>query len=63
VSTPIAGLLRGLLQDGVPVDAGVKVGDVDPRGSVVDPAAISDQARAVAAGVLEAILLRRRGLR
>jgi xanthine dehydrogenase accessory factor len=63
VSTPIAGLLRGLLQDGVPVDAGVKVGDVDPRGSVVDPAAISDKARAVAAGVLEAILLRRRGLR
>ena len=63
VTTPIAGLLRGVLQDGVPVSAGAKVGDVDPRGAAVDPAAISDKARAVAAGVLEAVLLRRCGLR
>jgi xanthine dehydrogenase accessory factor len=63
VATPIAGLLRGVLEDGVPVEAGIKVGDVDPRGPGVNAAVISDKARAVAAGVLEAVLLRRHGLR
>ena len=63
VATPIAGLLRGVLRDGVPVPEGAKVGDVDPRGPGVNAAAISDKARAVAAGVLEAVLLRRRALR
>jgi xanthine dehydrogenase accessory factor len=62
VSAPIGGLLRGLLADGVPVHAGVKVGDVDPRGRQVDPSHLSDKGRTVAAGVLEAILLRRMGL-
>ena len=61
--TPIAGLLRGLLRSGVRIDAGANVGDVDPRGPGVDPARLSDKARAVAEGVLEAVLLRRRGLR
>jgi len=63
VTTPIAGLLRGVLEGGVPVEAGTKVGDVDPRGPGVNAAIVSDKARAVAAGVLEAILMRRRGLR
>jgi xanthine dehydrogenase accessory factor len=63
VATPIAGLLRGVLKDGVPVEAGIKVGDVDPRGPGVNPAVVSDKARAVAAGVLEAILMRRHRLR
>jgi xanthine dehydrogenase accessory factor len=62
VSAPIAGLLRGLLADGVQVRAGMKVGDVDPRGRQVDPSLLSDKGRAVAAGVLEAILLGRMGL-
>jgi xanthine dehydrogenase accessory factor len=63
VATPIAGLLRGVLKDGVSVEAGTKVGDVDPRGPGVNAASVSDKARAVAAGVLEAILMRRHGLR
>ena len=63
VTTPIAGLLRGAIRDGVAVEARAKVGDVDPRGAGVDAARISDKARAVAAGVLEAVLMRRRGLR
>ena len=63
VTTPIAGLLRGLLKGGVWVSAGTKVGDVDPRGPGVNPAIVSDKGRAVAAGVLEAILVRRHGLR
>jgi xanthine dehydrogenase accessory factor len=63
VATPIAGLLRGAIRAGVIVPAGAKVGDVDPRGPAVDAARISDKARAVAAGVLEAVLMRGRGLR
>jgi xanthine dehydrogenase accessory factor len=58
VIAEVAGLLRGVLHDGVAVEAGTKVGDVDPRGPAVDPARISDKARAVAAGVLEAVLMR-----
>lgn len=51
------GLLRGLIADGVEVASGVKIGDVDPRGNAVDPARVSDKARAVAAGVLEAVMV------
>lgn len=59
-STPVAaqcaGVLRGLLQDGLPVTAGLKVGDVDPRGQREHCFSISDKARAVGGGVLEAVL-------
>lgn len=58
VASAIDGLLRGLLADGVSIDAGVKIGDVDPRGRAVDPYRISEKGRAIAAGTLEAILLR-----
>ena len=57
VTAGIPGLLRGLVADGVAVERGDKVGDIDPRGPLIDPARISDKGRAVAAGVLEAILL------
>jgi xanthine dehydrogenase accessory factor len=57
VVTPIAGLLRGLIADGAWVATGVKIGDVDPRGRAVDPARVSEKGRAVAAGVLEAVLV------
>src|SRR5258707_7027565 len=60
VTATIAGLLRGLIADGIEVPAGIKIGDIDPRGPGIDPARISDKARAVAAGVLEAVLVRRR---
>jgi xanthine dehydrogenase accessory factor len=56
VAAPIAGLLRGLVADGVAVECGRKIGDVDPRGGAVDVATISDKGRAVAGGVLEAIM-------
>ena len=62
-TSAIAGLVRGLIADGVDVSAGIKIGDIDPRGPGVDPARISDKARAVAAGVLEAVLLHGRGQR
>jgi xanthine dehydrogenase accessory factor len=52
----IAGVLRGILHDGLQVAAGQKVGDVDPRGVAAHCFTISDKARAVGGGVLEAIL-------
>jgi xanthine dehydrogenase accessory factor len=53
-----AGLVRGLVADGLTVREGEKVGDVDPRGHEVDPGAISDKARAIGGAVLEALLSR-----
>jgi xanthine dehydrogenase accessory factor len=59
VQATIPGLVRGLIADGVRVAQGTKIGDIDPRGPTVDPGRISDKARAVAAGVLEAVLVAR----
>jgi xanthine dehydrogenase accessory factor len=53
-----AGIVRGLIADGLRVREGEKVGDVDPRGHEVDPGAISDKARAIGGAVLEALLSR-----
>lgn len=51
----IAGVVRGMLQDGVPVTKGMKSGDVDPRGEVSYCRSISDKALAIAGGVLQAV--------
>lgn len=58
VLAKIPGVLRGILRDRVPVTAGMKVGDIDPRGIREYCFTISDKARAIAGGVLEAILRR-----
>jgi len=50
------GVVRGLLHDGLQVHAGMKVGDVDPRGVVSHCFSISDKALAIGGGVVEAIL-------
>jgi xanthine dehydrogenase accessory factor len=50
------GKIRGMLQDGVAVTKGLKAGDVDPRGFSVDHMTVSDKARSIGGGVLEAIL-------
>ncbi len=52
----ITGLIRGLLQKDVYVTKGMKVGDVDPRGKYENCFSISDKARSIGGGVLEAIL-------
>ena len=52
----IDGVLRGLLQEGVPVTRGMKSGDIDPRCKVSHCFSCSDKARAVGGGVLEALL-------
>ncbi|MFH1502046.1 MAG: selenium-dependent molybdenum cofactor biosynthesis protein YqeB [Candidatus Eisenbacteria bacterium] len=52
----VAGLLRGLVAEGVELREGQKLGDVDPRGATVDHARISDKARSIGGAVLEALL-------
>lgn len=54
--TTISGILRGLLPDGLPVTAGMKSGDVDPRCELSHCYTASDKALAIGGGVLEAIL-------
>jgi len=56
VAVEIDGVLRGVLAPGVPVTVDMKCGDVDPRCEVDHCYTISDKARAVGGGVLEAIL-------
>ncbi|HEX7372510.1 MAG TPA: selenium-dependent molybdenum cofactor biosynthesis protein YqeB [Thermodesulfobacteriota bacterium] len=58
VEAGIGGILRGILRDGIQVQEGMKVGDVDPRGIREHCFTISDKARAIGGGVLEAILRR-----
>jgi xanthine dehydrogenase accessory factor len=56
MKTIIPGVVRGLLRDGTKVHKGMKSGDVDPRGNKSYCYTISDKGRAIAGGVLEAIL-------
>ncbi|MBM7866963.1 EF2563 family selenium-dependent molybdenum hydroxylase system protein [Heliobacterium gestii] len=56
VRAQIAGIVRGLVKDGITVTAGLKIGDVDPRLERSYCASISDKARAIGGGVLEAML-------
>jgi len=58
VMAKISGVVRGLLREGVEVKKGMKVGDIDPRGKKELCFTISDKARAIGGGVLEAILYR-----
>lgn len=50
------GIVRGLLQRGVYVHKGMKMGDVDARSQQPYCFTVSDKARAIGGGVLEAIM-------
>lgn len=57
VPATIDGLLRGLIRDGYPVTKGFKIADIDPRLEEYENCfTISDKARCIAGGVVEAIL-------
>lgn len=56
VKATIGGVLRGLLRGGLTVNDGFKLGDIDPRDCLEHCYTISDKARAIGGGVLEAIL-------
>ena len=52
----IDGIVRGIVRDGFSAWPGLKVADVDPRARRENCYTVSDKARAIAGGVLEAIL-------
>lgn len=56
VTAGIDGVLRGMLHDGLWVAAGTKLGDIDPRAERSHVHSVSDKSRAIAGGVLEAIM-------
>lgn len=51
----VSGIIRGLLQKGAHVYAGMKSGEIDPDGAIEYCYTMSDRSRAVAGGVLEAV--------
>lgn len=60
VNATLDGILRGLIRDGYPVTVGFKMADIDPRADEYQNCfTISDKARCIAGGVLEAILQRK----
>lgn len=60
VEATLDGILRGLIRDGYPVNTGFKMADIDPRADEYRNCfTISDKARCIAGGVLEAILQRK----
>ncbi|OUQ58733.1 molybdenum hydroxylase [Tyzzerella sp. An114] len=58
----IDGMIRGMLFEGIEVTEGFKCGDIDPRGESAQFTTISDKARAVGGGVLEAVMRKYGGL-
>lgn len=60
VEATLDGILRGLIRDGYPVSKGFKIADIDPRAEeYTNCFTISDKARCIAGGVLEAVLQRK----
>lgn len=55
VSAGIPGMLRGLIRDNLEVQEGLKIADIDPRGTNASCLTVSDKAMAIAGGVLEAV--------
>jgi xanthine dehydrogenase accessory factor len=56
VKSPFAGIVRGLIHDGLYVTKGLKIGDVDARNDASACTLVSDKALAIGGGVLEAML-------
>lgn len=55
VHAEMAGIVRGMLQPGVKVTKGLKIGDIDARQCKGYCETISDKARSIGGGVLEAV--------
>ena len=56
VTAGLDGMLRGLIRPGTEVTAGLKLGDIDPRGKREHCRTISDKARAIAGAALEGVM-------
>ncbi len=55
VYAQMSGIVRGMLQEGAQVQKNLKIGDIDARTEVSHCHTISDKARAIGGGVLEAV--------
>jgi xanthine dehydrogenase accessory factor len=58
LKSQIPGVLRGLIREGFAVYNRMKLGDIDPRNCRDACFTISDKARSIGGGVLEAILVK-----
>ena len=58
IISPLTGVLRGLIRDGIYVSQGLKIGDVDPRDNPDACYLVSDKALSIGGAALEAILTR-----
>lgn len=56
IKANLSGVVRGMIKEGLHVTTGYKIGDIDPRGDKEYAFTISEKARAVGGGVLEAIM-------
>ena len=59
IESPFAGMLRGLIRDGLHVTKGMKIADIDARDDASLCQLVSDKALAIGGGVLEAIMSKR----
>ena len=60
VTAGIGGIIRGMIRDGYPACAGLKIADIDPRLSqAANCHTISDKARCIGGSVLEAVIMLR----
>ena len=55
IQATLSGMIRGLLNSGLSVAKGFKIIDIDPRGTDADYTTVSDKAKAIGGGVLEAL--------
>jgi xanthine dehydrogenase accessory factor len=58
VRAEIDGIVRAMLRNEVEVTKGTKLGEIDPSGNIEDCYTIRPRVRAIAGGVLEAIMMR-----
>ncbi len=59
VYAQMSGIVRGMLQEGVQVEKGLKIGDIDARENQEYCYTISDKARKIGRGALEAVAMKR----
>lgn len=62
VTAAISGVVRGLLYSGTAVTAGIKLGDIDPRGKRGYCFTMSDKTRCISGAAVEALLAHYGGL-
>lgn len=61
IDAPLTGVLRGITRDGVPVDTGTKIVEVDPRGEAAMLTGLGERPMLISEGVRKAIQMTRNG--